>query len=106
MASKYVKLGSLIVSKRQDGSDNISIGLGQKGKNAQYNLTVELVVKDATGKVVARQTDGFINLTDPRTEADDLLKIGLIDEEKAAVMRENAKKLSDKVKYILKVPRL
>lgn len=106
MASKYIKVGSVIVSERADKSKNIAIGLGQKGKKEEYNLSVEIIVRDNAGKVVARQTDGFINLSDPRTEPDELLKANLITEEQAADMKNNVAKLSDKVKYTLKMPRL
>ena len=101
--AKNVKIGSVIKSTRKDGSDNYSIGLGSKGKNPQYNLSVELIVRDSTGKIVARQTDGFINLNDPRTEGQELYKLGIINEDKAHEMTENAKKLSDKIKFVLKV---
>ena len=104
MASKYVKIGSVIKSIRKDGSENFSIGLGSKGKNPQYNLSVELVVRDSNGKVVARQTDGFINLNNPRTEPDELLQRGIITEEKAHEMKQNLNKLPDKIKFVLKVP--
>lgn len=41
--------------------------LGQKNeKKPQYDLTVEVTVKDNNGKVVAQTTDGFLTLSDPR----------------------------------------
>jgi hypothetical protein len=109
MASKYIKIGSIIATDNKNdpnGPKRISIGLGQKGKNTQYDLSVEVLVKDKSGKVVARQTDGFINLVDPRTQPDELLKAGVINEDQAIEMKNNASKLSEKVRYILQVPRL
>ncbi len=106
MANKYLKIGSVIKSIRKDGSENFSIGLGTKGKNPQYDLSVELIVKDNTGKIVGRQVDGFVNLINPRTEANDLLKAGVIDEARAAQMNENVQKLPEKIKFTLKIPAL
>lgn len=61
---KFTKLGT-VWSKKED-PDSFFVKLGNKGKNEQYDLTVEITVKDATGKVVAQQTDGFLTLSDPR----------------------------------------
>jgi hypothetical protein len=107
--AKNVEIGSLIVSEDNNGNKRVSIGLGKKNRDAKYSkydLSVEVVVRDHTGKVIAKQTDGFINLIDPRTRADDLLKAGIIDEDKAADMRMQATKIPDKIKYQLQVPRI
>jgi hypothetical protein len=58
------KIGT-VWSKKED-PDKFFIKLGNTGKNEQYNLTVELVVKNHQGEVVAKQTDGFLQLLDPR----------------------------------------
>ncbi len=101
--AKYVKIGSLISHTREDGSKNISIGLGTKSAKPEYANTVEIIVRDGNGKVVSRQIDGYINLTDPREEPASLLKAGIIDAARAEKMQEDVKKLSDKVRYVLKV---
>lgn len=61
---KFTKLGT-VWSKKED-PDAFFVKLGNKGKNTQYDLTVEITVKDSEGKVVAQQTDGFLTLSDPR----------------------------------------
>lgn len=61
---KLTKIGT-VWSKKED-PDKFFIKLGEQGKNEQYNLTVELVVKNAKGEVVGKQTDGFLQLLDPR----------------------------------------
>lgn len=108
MAQKKIKLGTLLVNEIVDKNTNkpkklLSIGLGQKGKNEQYNLSVEVTVRDSKGKVVAQQTDGYLELVDPRKEPDDLLAAGFIDEDMAEKMKLGLEKLSDKVKYVVKM---
>lgn len=102
--AKNVQIGTLMVSEGQYGKQ-VSIGLGKKNKGeySKYDLTVELIVKDATGKVVAKQTDGFINLIDPRTKPDSLLKAGAITEEQYAKQKAAADRIPDKIKYELQV---
>jgi hypothetical protein len=91
--AKKVKLGSVMV-KTKDGRTSSFIALGQRNQNKpQYNYSVELTVKDSTGKVVAHQTDGFIEIVDPRTQAKDLLALGFINEEQASKMNERASKI-------------
>lgn len=61
-----VKIGG-VWSKNKD-ANSFSIKLGQDGnKDPKYDLTVELVVKNSLGEVVAHQTDGWLTLKDPRT---------------------------------------
>lgn len=103
--SKTAKIGSVFLTKDRSGADRFSIGLGVKGKNPDYDLSVELVVKDRSGKVVARQTDGFINLVDPRTQPDELLSRGLVTEEVAGRMKEQVSKIPEKIRFQLTVPR-
>ena len=106
MANKKIKLGSLIKERKKNKNgteyDAIYIGLGQKNpKSPQYNFSVELVVKDSKGNVVATQKDGFIELSDPRTKPDQLLEIGVISEEQAEKMKDSASRMPEKVKYEL-----
>jgi hypothetical protein len=110
MAAKKVKVGSLIKSEveREVNGQKVkqsllSIGLGNKGKNADYHQTVEVIVRDNRGKIVAQQIDGFLDVVDPRKEPEDLYKAGIIDEEQFHKMKDNASKLSEKVRYILKM---
>lgn len=77
------------------------LALGVKGENKKYNTTVEIVVKDGDGNVIATQRDFFIDLVDPRTEPDDLLKAGIITEEKAEQKRGWLSKLSPNTRYKL-----
>jgi len=61
---KFTKVGQVWAKK--DDPEAFFVKLGQKGKNADYDLTVEITVKNAAGEIVAQQTDGFLNLSDPR----------------------------------------
>lgn len=93
-----VRLGSLTVNKRtftnngQSVEKNmISLALGSsKNKDPKWNTTVEITVKDHTGKVIHQQVNGFLNLVDPRTYPDELFASGLIDENTHAEMKEKA----------------
>lgn len=108
--AKKIKVGSLIKSEKEVEINGqkvkktfLSIGLGQKGKNADYNQTVEVIVRDSRGKIVAQQTDGFLDVVDPRKEPEDLFSAGAIDEEQFKKMKENVAKLSEKVRYVLRL---
>lgn len=61
--SKMSQIGSVWTKK--DGTGHF-IKLGNQNKNEKYNLTVELTVRDSSGKVVSQITDGFLTLIDPR----------------------------------------
>lgn len=110
--AKKITIGNLLLNEI-DGRKMVSIGLGQKNKkNPKYDLTVEITVKDATGKVVASQKDGWINLVNPRTQPDELLAAGIIKEDAAIKMKEDWKKLetanpafAKKLQYKLTVDR-
>ena|SRR5271166_2198602 len=72
MAKKMHKIGQLWTKK--DDDSKFYIQLGNKNKNSDYDLTVEIIVKDSKGTVVAqRSTEGgdglFLSLNDPRTNA-------------------------------------
>jgi len=65
MAKRFVKVGN--VMKRKDGT-GVFIALGNsKAKNEKYRYSVELTVRDFSGKVVGTTTDGLLSITDPRT---------------------------------------
>ncbi len=113
-----VRIGNLIVTDKvgRDGQPvydaegkqekRVCVALGNQGKKPEYNLTVELIVKDNTGKVIAKQTDGFINLVDPRTQPNELYSAGIISEEKFHQMQDQLKSLPAKIKFQLLVPRI
>ena len=58
------KIGNVWSSKKDP--NKFSIKLGQESDNAKYNFSVEVIVKDGNGNVVAQQKDGFLTLKDPR----------------------------------------
>jgi len=61
---RYVKLGTVLKNKDGEGQ---YIALGNaKAKEDKYRFSVEVIVRDAAGKVLAQQTDGFISVFDPR----------------------------------------
>jgi hypothetical protein len=65
--NKFVRVGTVMKSKQGEGS---YVVLGNpKAKDDRYRLSVELTVKDASGKVIATQTDGFLSVFDPNEKA-------------------------------------
>lgn len=107
--AKNIEIGNLIVKEKEDGSISRFLALGKKNKDAKYSrydLSVEIVVKDASGKVVARQTDGFVGLSDPRTQADELLAKNIINEDEAIKMKERAARLPESIRYSVSIPKL
>jgi hypothetical protein len=108
---KWIKVGSLIKTEKEfevNGSKVkktfLSIGLGNKNtKKPEYDQTVEIVVRNSKGEIVSTQKDGFLDVVDPRKEPDDLFAAGAIDEEMHGKMKENVAKLSDKVRYVLRL---
>lgn len=106
--NKKLRIGNLLVEKKksQAGREYTSVYLGlgnDRNKNPDYNLSVELVVKDHTGKVVHTQKNGFVSLVDPRTQPDELLAAGIINEEQHNKMKERLSNLPDKIKYALEL---
>lgn len=97
--AKYIEIGTLQVK------NGTFLALGRKNKPGydKYDLSIEIIVKNKEGKVVARQTDGFINLVDPRKQPEELLALGKITEEAASQMKERASKLPASVKYNLQI---
>lgn len=61
---KSLKVGAVWASK--DNPDNFYVALGAKSDNPKYDYHVEITVKNGDGEVVAKQTDGFLSLWDPR----------------------------------------
>lgn len=105
---KKVRIGSLLVEKKTNlnGKEYTSVylGLGTMGnKDPKYNTSVELVVKDNNGNVIHTQKNGFISLTDPRTQPDELLAAGVIKQETYDKMKEGLTRLPEKIKYSLEV---
>lgn len=105
-----IKLGALLsnvkefeVKGKKVKRKLVSIGLGNKAKNTQYSTTVELIVRDSGGKVLHQQTDGFINLVDPRTQPDELLELNIISPEEHKKRKESVKGLSESVRYVLEI---
>lgn len=98
---KNLEIGTLLVKTRENGSKNVFLALGNKGAKEQYNVSVEIIVRDNNNNVIHQQTDGFVNLQDPRTLPDELLKLKFIDEAKAEKMKENALRIPESVKYKL-----
>jgi hypothetical protein len=100
---KKIKVGVLMLNEVEYKGEKkklLSLGLGNRNKNKpEYDYKLELVVKDGNGKVVATQSDGFLDLVDPRKEPDDLFKAGIINEEQYNKMKERLEKLPDMIKY-------
>lgn len=99
---KTFRIGNLLNTK-YEGKTLLSIGLGTKGKNSDYDNSVEVIVRNHKGEVVARQTDGFLNLVDVRKEPKDLFDANIIDEETFNKMQAGLENLSEKVKYSLRL---
>ena len=107
--AKYIDIGNLMVKENDKGEKSVFLTLGKTNKDpkySKYDLHVEIVVKDNEGKVVARQTDGFVGLVDPRTQPRELLAKELISKKMAEEMEERAAKLPEMIKYKLQVPKL
>lgn len=104
--TKNVDVGNVITVTNPDGSVRHSLALGRKGnKDPKYDYSVELVVRDFEGNVVATQTDGFVNLVDPRAQPDNLLKAGLISEDIYADMKARVAKIPEKIAFTAQVRR-
>ena len=66
--AKQTRIGSVWQTKASTAEDpKFFLRLGQKNpKKPQYDLTVEVTVKDKDGNVVSKLTDGYLTLADPR----------------------------------------
>lgn len=61
--AKWVKIGKVIRKK----AGGVCVVVGEPdNKNEQYKYSVEVTVKDSSGKKVANFTNGFLTVTDPR----------------------------------------
>ncbi len=71
MAFKKFKVGT--VKTKKDGN-GVTVELGAWSKNEKYKFDVELIVKDASGKVVAHKDTAkersFLQVVDPRNATD------------------------------------
>lgn len=64
---KRFKVGA--VQKKKDGNGT-TVSLGSKSNNPKYKTTVQLIVRDGTGNVVADVTDPYLVVSDPRLDKD------------------------------------
>jgi hypothetical protein len=67
--NKYVRVGNVLKSKEETGGSYIALG-SVKNKDPKYNTNVEVIVRDAEGKVLAKQINGFLGVFDPRSNSD------------------------------------
>jgi hypothetical protein len=95
---KNKKIG--VVLRGKDGRPFIKLG-STNNRNEKYNYSVEITVKDNNGQVISKQSDGFLNLIDPRKEPARLLEANVITEDRAAEMEERVANLSDKLIFEL-----
>lgn len=78
---KYTKVGAVLKS---DKSKGVFIVLGNSNaSNEKYRTTVELTVKDASGKVVKSISNGLLTVLDPR--------------KRPGIKEEELEKISDKL---------
>lgn len=103
-----LRIGSLIAEEKTNKAGqtykSIFLGLGNdRNKDPKFNTSVQVIIRDHQGKVVHDQTNGFINLVDPRTQPDDLLRAGIITEEVSEKMKAGLERLPEKIKYTLEV---
>lgn len=91
---KSIEQGEVVVKKVS------SIKLGNRMKkdhpkyNPDYDLSVEITVKDGNGKVVAHSVDGFVNLRNPRDFKPDPEK------------EQATRNVPENLKYELVIPKL
>lgn len=63
MAIKKFKVGTVQTKKDKSG---VTVALGSFSKDEKFRTTVEVTVKDSTGKVLAKAENGFLQVQDPR----------------------------------------
>lgn len=106
MANKKVKFATIMRKKQENGSYSNFIVLGNKSKDSsksKYDVSVEIIVRDNTGTVIAHQQDGFISVEDPRTRPDELLNNKAIDEAQYNKMLEAVGRIPDTVRAELTI---
>lgn len=64
MGAKKFKVGN--VQTKKDGVGT-TIRLGSYSKNLKYATSVQLIVRDGAGNIVADVKDGYLQVIDPRT---------------------------------------
>lgn len=95
---KNQQIGTVMRKTHDNGRQSTFITLGNtRAKDPKWNYTVEFVVKDGNGNVIAKQTNGFVNVVDPRTQPQELLEAGLISEDVAQQMMERAEKIPEAI---------
>lgn len=61
---RFVKVGAVL---KKEGKVGSFIVLGDsQNKNEKYRTTVEVTVKDSSGKVLAKTENGFLTVLNPR----------------------------------------
>lgn len=107
MGKKKIQLGVLLLNKvKFDGVEKTlaSIALGNdKNSDSKYNTSVEIIVRDGSGKIIHEQKNGYISLADPRMEPDRLLELGMIDENEYEKRKASTSKISEKLRYCLEI---
>lgn len=67
MSVKRFKAGTVNLKKDKSGR---TIKLGSYSKNPQYATTTQIIIRNASGDVLADVTDPFLVVVDPRTQLD------------------------------------
>lgn len=63
MIKKY-KVGNVQLKKDRSGT---TVALGNVSKNSKYATNIEIIVRDGEGNELARSTNGFLKVENPRT---------------------------------------
>lgn len=92
---KKVKFGTVISKLDKNGNKSTFVALGQKGKDPKWNTTVEITVKDANGKVISHQVDGFMQVNNPHKVSEQLL--ASLSEEQQQKALERAAKVPENI---------
>lgn len=72
--AKTVKVGVVLQLEDKKGNPYRTIALGNtKNKDPKYNRTVQIRVLDDEGNVVAKATNPFLSLYEPKYESDKVL---------------------------------
>lgn len=65
--TKSVRIGNVLSGKEDKDAFYIKLG-AEKQKDPKYNRSVEIIVKDDEGNVLAHQKNGFISMAKPLGE--------------------------------------
>lgn len=74
--NKYTRIGQVLKSKDKPGQSYIVLG-NKKNKDPKYNLSVEITVRNDAGEVIAKQTDGFVSVFEPREDSPEFVLFDL-----------------------------